>query len=121
MTSGRPSPSQTACSLEFKPPLVRPIRRGTGPFLKGSRRCDAPSSVASIMIRSGLPPLRANAAKILLNTPKRLPANEPIVDRLVRAVLSRRVAPAKPVLDHKHDRAHDPPVVNPRHPVRTWK
>ena len=26
----------------FKPPLVRPIRRGTGPFLKGSRRCDGP-------------------------------------------------------------------------------
>jgi hypothetical protein len=24
-------------------PFVRPIRRGTGPFLKGWRRCDAPS------------------------------------------------------------------------------
>src|SRR5271167_3144791 len=29
------------------------------------------------------------------------PANEPIVDRLVRAILSRRVTPAKPVLDHE--------------------
>ena len=29
MTSGRPRPSQIACSLEFRPPLERPIRRGT--------------------------------------------------------------------------------------------
>ena len=43
MTSGRPRLSQTACSLEFRPPLVRPIRRGTGPFLRGLRRCGAPS------------------------------------------------------------------------------
>jgi hypothetical protein len=27
-------------SFEFKPPLVRPIRLGTDPFLKGWRRCD---------------------------------------------------------------------------------
>ncbi len=41
MISGRPRPSHTACSFEFKPPLVRPIRLGTGPFLKGWQRCDA--------------------------------------------------------------------------------
>ena len=48
------------------------------------------------------------------------PANEPIVDRLVRVIhrlvrviLCRRVAPAKPILDHKHNRAHDSAVVNP--------
>ena len=29
---GWPSPSQTAWSLEFSPPLVRPMRRGTAPF-----------------------------------------------------------------------------------------
>ena len=28
----RSLPSHTACSLEFSPPLVRPIRRGTAPF-----------------------------------------------------------------------------------------
>ena len=41
ITSGRPLPSQTARSLEFKPPLVRPIRLGRGPFLKGWQRCGA--------------------------------------------------------------------------------
>jgi hypothetical protein len=35
------------------------------------------------------------------------PANEPIVDRFVWPVFSRRVAPAKSVLDHKPDGAHD--------------
>ena len=30
--TGRPWPSQTACSLEFKPPFVRPIWRERAPF-----------------------------------------------------------------------------------------
>jgi hypothetical protein len=34
-------PSHTACNFEFKPPLVRPIRLGTAPFLQGWRRCGA--------------------------------------------------------------------------------
>lgn len=33
-TIGRPSVSQTAYSLEFSPPLMRPIQRGTSPFLQ---------------------------------------------------------------------------------------
>src|SRR5271166_1931583 len=49
------------------------------------------------------------------------PANEPIVDRFVRAVFARRVAPAQSVLDHKHDRADDPAIVHPRHPMRARK
>ena len=32
---------QTACSLEFNPPFVRPMSRGTSPFLKGCKRYDA--------------------------------------------------------------------------------
>ena len=49
------------------------------------------------------------------------PANEPIVDRLVRTILGRCVAPAQPVLDHKDDRAHDPAVIDPGDPVRPRK
>ena len=30
--TGRPCPSQTIWSLEFRPPFVRPIRRGESPF-----------------------------------------------------------------------------------------
>src|SRR5271155_2280603 len=49
------------------------------------------------------------------------PANKPIVDRLVRAIVARSVAPTQPVLDHKDDRADDPPIVHPRNPMREWK
>ena len=49
------------------------------------------------------------------------PANEPIVDCLVRAILWRRVAPTQSVPDHKYDRAHNPTIVNPRDPVRKQK
>src|ERR1700687_4101776 len=49
------------------------------------------------------------------------PANEPIVDRLMRAILGRRVARAKSVPDHKHNRAHDPTIVNSRDAMRQRK
>jgi hypothetical protein len=57
----------------------------------------------------------------LVEHPQAAPANEPIVDRLVRAILSRSVAPAKSVLDHKDDGADDPPVVHPGDPMRERK
>src|ERR1700677_1181559 len=46
------------------------------------------------------------------------PADEAIVDRLMRAISRRSVAPAQPVLDHEHDGADDPPIVYPRDPMR---
>src|ERR1700733_9187206 len=49
------------------------------------------------------------------------PANEPIVDRLVRTIVARSIAPTQPILDHKHNRADDPPVVDPSDPVRPRK
>jgi hypothetical protein len=79
--------------------LVRPIRRGT----------------------LGLAALARQRGENLVEHAQTAPANEPIVDRLGRAVFSRRVAPAKPVPDDKHNRAHDPTVVNPSNPVRKRK
>jgi hypothetical protein len=49
------------------------------------------------------------------------PADEAVVDRLVRAVVPRRVAPAQAVLDDEHYRTDDPPVVHPSHPMRQRK
>src|SRR5580658_7739568 len=56
-----------------------------------------------------------------IEDPQPAPAHEPIVDRLVRAIVPRRVAPAQAVLDYEDDAAHDPPVVHPRNPVRERK
>lgn len=41
------------------------------------------------------------------------PADEAVVDRFVRAVAGRRIAPAQPVPDHEDDTAHDPPIIDP--------
>jgi len=49
------------------------------------------------------------------------PANEAVVDRLVRPVIAWRITPHQPVLDDVDDRRDDPPVIDPRHPVRKGK
>src|ERR1700704_3169385 len=102
MTSGRPRLSQTACSLEFRPPLVRPIRRRTGPFSKKGLR---PRGASSDAWRQACPPPLAALARQfgenLVEHAHAAPANELIVDRLVRA----RIATTQPVLDHIHDGA----------------
>ena len=56
--------------------------------------------------------------KNLVEHAEAAPAHEPIVDRLMRAVLTRRVAPAQTVPDDEDDPTDHPPVINPRNPVR---
>ncbi len=52
---------------------------------------------------------------------KTAPSDEALVDRLVRTILFRCIAPAQPVADDEDDAAGDPPLVNPRDPVRERK
>src|SRR5665213_2695736 len=52
---------------------------------------------------------------------KTAPADETVVDCLVRAILLRRVAPAKSVPDHKDHPAEYPAVIDTRHAVRQRK
>jgi hypothetical protein len=68
-----------------------------------------------------LAPFASQFGEDLVEHAQAAPANEPIVDCLVRAIVARRVAPAKPVLDHEDDGADDAPVVHPRDPVRQRK
>lgn len=46
------------------------------------------------------------------------PADEPLVDRLVRTTLARCIPPAQPVRDHEGDPADDPTIIDPRHSMR---
>jgi hypothetical protein len=49
-------------------------------------------------------------------------AHKAIVNRLVRPVLRRRIAPSQALLPDSEDNAPDnPPVIDPRHPVRQRK
>ena len=49
------------------------------------------------------------------------PADKPVVDRLVRAIVRRGITPAQAVADHKDDAADDAPVIDPGNPMRQWK
>lgn len=49
------------------------------------------------------------------------PANEPVVDRLVRNIFARCVAPSQPIPDDEDDPADHTPVIHPCDPVRQGK
>ncbi len=49
------------------------------------------------------------------------PADKAVVDRIVRTIGGRRIAPAQPVPDYEDDAAHDPPIIDPRDAVRQWE
>ena len=49
------------------------------------------------------------------------PADEAVVERLVRTIALRRVFPLQAVADHVDDPADNPPVIDTRHTVRQRK
>ena len=63
----------------------------------------------------------ARLANILLNTPIRLQRINRPSDRFVRTIIRRGITPAQTVPDHEDDPADNPPVIDPRHPVRQWE
>ena len=65
--------------------------------------------------------LRGQLQEDAVEHPQSTPADEAVVDGLVRTVARRQIAPAKAVPDDKQDAAKHPPVVHPRYPVREWK
>src|SRR6202789_1631827 len=67
------------------------------------------------------PALVRQRCENLVEHPQAAPANEPVIDRLMRTILGRGVTPAKPIPDHEHDGAHNPPVIHPRDAVRQRK
>src|ERR1700749_2928930 len=118
---GLPRSSQTACSLEFRPPLVRPIQRGRAPFPQtgsGPMRFEVG--------RIDHDPLRAwsftsQASEYPLKHAAPAPADKAIIQGLVRTILLRRILPSQSVTDHIDDPADHSPVVNPRFAVRARK
>ena len=56
--------------------------------------------------------------KNLVEHAKTAPAHEPIVNRLVRTVLARSVAPPQPVPDDEDDPANHPSVINSGNTMR---
>ncbi len=69
----------------------------------------------------GLPALGSELGEDPVEHAQAAPADEAVVDRLVRPIVGRRIAPAQPVPDHEDDAAHDPPIIDPRDAVRQRK
>lgn len=69
----------------------------------------------------GLPALGGKRGEDAVEHAQAAPANEPVVDGLVRAVTGRRISPAQPVPDHEDDAADDPAIIDPRDAMRQWK
>jgi hypothetical protein len=121
MIRGRPMPSHTAWSFEFRPPLVHPIRLGTAPF---EQAC---SSAVGFQVGCvnhqpiRLACLARQLGEYLVEHTKPAPPDKPIVDRLVQAVTRWCITPAQPIPDDKDNPADHPPVINPRNPMRKRK
>jgi hypothetical protein len=65
-----------------------------------------------------LPPVGSQCSEDLIEHSKPAPPDEAIINRLVRTVILRRVAPAQTVPDHEDDATDHPPIVDPGNPVR---
>lgn len=69
----------------------------------------------------GLCALGGELGKDAVEESQAAPADEPVVDRLVRAITSRRISPAQSVPDHKDDAAYDLTVIDPWNAMRQWE
>jgi transposase len=90
--------------------LLRLVEQGSIPAVHGVvrwRACD-------LIMRSGL---AGQFGEYLVEHPETAPAHEPVVDRLVRTIITRCVTPAQPVLDDEDNPADHSAVINPRDPV----
>jgi hypothetical protein len=57
----------------------------------------------------------------LVEHAKTAPAHEPVVDGLVRAVVTRSITPAQSIPDDKDDSADDQPIIHPGTPCESEK
>ena len=68
--------------------------------------------------RVGLPGLASQFGEDAVEHAQPVPADEVVVDGLVRAVALGRIPPHQPMLDDVDDPGHDPPIIYPRNAMR---
>ncbi len=103
------------CSLEFRPPLVRPIARGRAPLCLETCRCAVRLQMSAVHHeRVAVPARLGQVAEDAGKDPEAGPAHKAIVERLVRPIHDRRILPAQAVAQDKEDPTQHPPVIHPR-------
>lgn len=119
--SERPCASVMACSLVLWPPRLMPIAWASAPLFR-LRPSGAPSHACR---RSALRPV-ARPRRQAPRTPHAIRLSPtsacPIIQRLMGPVDHRSVLPATPQLQHMHDPADHPPIIDTRHAARlVWQ
>lgn len=66
----------------------------------------------------GFRPFARKPRKDTVENTEAAPADEAVIERLVRTVVSRRFLPLQPVPDHIDDAAYHAPVIDPRNTMR---
>ena len=114
-TTNRDATVADGVELRVQPALSAANAAGQSPFLSrlAAVRC-AFRCVASIISRDGGPASAARAAKMRSNTP----ADEAVVERLVRAIGGRRIAPPEALAEHVDGAAQHAAIIHPCNPVR---
>ena len=118
---GRPASSQTMWSLEFSPPLVRPVRRGRPLFEQVRRRAMGLEMRRVDHAPLRLRPLSGETGEDAVKDAEPAPADEAVIERFVRAIVLGRVFPLQAVADDVDNAAHHTPVIDPRHAMLELK
>lgn len=114
MMIGCPSPSQTVCSLEFSPPLVRPIRRGLVPPPGAPLPTAAGSRVAQTPVRTVHRHQEGRRSGSPVWFLPRAPAREKRVPASEETITSRcRLMPARPSVSSAVEVAGEPKASAP--------
>jgi hypothetical protein len=110
-----------AWSLGFKPPLVRPIRRGTAFFEQagGSAVGFEVCTIDHHSVRRAR--LAREPCEAAVEDAKAAPADEAVVEGFVRALGVRRVAPAQAFADNEDDAADDATIIDAGNAVAKWE
>ena len=69
----------------------------------------------------GLAGLCRQSCKYTVDHAGPVPADEAVVDCLVRAIVPGRIQSAQAVADHEDDTADHPSIIDPRNAVRQWE
>ena len=116
-STGRISPSQTACGLEFSPPLVWSIARGTSPFYQTASRA-VRYEVVGVDHQAIRRTIFGNqrSENIVKNAYLR-PTYDPVTQSFMWSINIRCILPTQFVSDHVDDAVDNFAVIDTRHPM----
>ena len=116
-STGRISPSQTACGLEFSPPLVWPIARGTSSFYQTASRA-VRYEVVGVDHQAIRRTIFGNQrSENIVKNAYLGPTYDPFTQSFMWSINIRCILPMQSVSDHVDDAVDNFAVIDTRHPM----